>query len=359
MINIESWKSLSIKKMVRTLSKIFLSRIALHIYFWIFIFLTFTILYIYPEVLPEGIIKNLIYFPAVIVFTYFFLYVLNKLIINKKKIILFIVAFVLSVIIYTLIIFGIDKFILSNLLGESEFTYYNLNTFFHSSLVVVMIALTAGYIKMLRTWDITNQDKIRLELEKSQAYNQLLRSKINPHFLFNTLNNIISLLEFDKEKARDSIIELGDLMAYMVYEANEDFVPIEKEIKYIRDFIALQSLRIGKDEFVDFQVDGDPAGLEIASMLLIPFIENTFKYCDFSCCPGIFIRLVIKGEELTFRSENKIQRENIEFKEKGGFGIENVKKRLKLLYPDKYSLHIGFKDEYHRVDLKITLNRKA
>jgi len=346
--------------MTQILRKIFLSRIALHIYFWIFIFGAFSFLYIYPEYIPEGIIKNLIYFPAVIAFTYFFLYVLNKLIIMKKKILLFMIAFTLSVIAYTLVIFWTDQLIVSKLVGAVDFTRYNLNTFFHSSWVVVMIALTAGYIKMLRTWDITNQDKMRLELEKTQSYNQLLRSKINPHFLFNTLNNITSLIEFDREKAKKTIIELGDLMAYMVYEADEDFVPIEKEIKYINDFIALQSLRIGKEDFVDLRVEGKANGQKIASMLLIPFVENSFKYCDPNCCPGIFISIKLENNHLEFISENKVCKEHEHHSSngKGGFGIENVTKRLEQLYPGNYELDINVKQEDYKVRLEICVEHR-
>lgn len=347
--------------MTQNLRKIFLSRIALHIYFWIFTFLIFSIIYIYPEIVEEGVIKNLIYFPAVIAFTYFFLYVLNKLIIKKKKFFLFVLAFALSVVIYTLIIYGIDQTIIPYVLGKSDFLRYNLNTFFQSAWGVVLIAMGAGYIKMIRTWNITDQYKIQLELEKTQAYNQLLRSKINPHFLFNTLNNITSLLEFDTNKAKKSIIELGELMAYMVYEADDDFVLLEKEIIYIRDFIALQSLRIGQDNFVDFEVEGNPSGLEIASMLLIPFVENTFKYCDKSACPGILIHMNIKDNQLQFRTENKISPDHMELNEKGGFGIKNVKKRLEQLYPGKYSLDIDYDSEvggYYRVGLEIGLEHK-
>jgi len=222
--------------------------------------------------------------------------------------------------------------------------------------VIVMIALAAGYLKMIRTWHRTDEDKIQLELEKTQAYNQLLRSKINPHFLFNTLNNINSLLEFDEEKARQSIIGLGDLMAYMVYEADADFVPLEKEIKYIRDFIDLQSLRMEKEEFVDFRVEGNPSKLKIASMILIPFVENAFKYCDKSLCPGIIIKLKIKDSRLEFYSSNNMISPGEQNNSSSGFGINNVKKRLEQIYPGKYELRITSDSNIYQVKLRIELN---
>lgn len=342
--------------MTRTLGKLFLSRVALHIYFWIFIFFSFSVLYIYPEFKPNGVLKNLIYFPADIAFTYFFLYVLNQLITRKKQYLLFILIFTLSIIGYTLISFSIDQYVIPHVLGSSQFSHYNLHTFVHSSWVIVMIALAAGYIKMIRTWHRTDEDKIRLELEKTQAYNQLLRSKINPHFLFNTLNNINSLLEFDKEKAKESIIGLGDLMAYMVYEADADFVPLEKEIKYIRDFISLQSLRLEKNDFVDFTVEGDPGNLQIASMLLIPFVENAYKYCDQEACPGIRIDIKISNGSLYFNSFNKMASSANGKKKSSGFGIDNVKKRLEQLYPGKYDLSIQSNSNHYKVSMKIHLD---
>jgi sensor histidine kinase YesM len=218
-----------------------------------------------------------------------------------------------------------------------------------------MIALAAGYIKMIRTWHRTDEDKIRLELEKTQAYNQLLRSKINPHFLFNTLNNINSLLEFDKDKARQSIIGLGDLMAYMVYEADVEYVPLDKEIKYIRDFIDLQSLRLEKEEFVEFNVEGDHSNLMIASMVLIPFVENAFKYCDKSICPGISINIKIEDSTLEFNSANRVSAEANGNHASSGFGMDNVKKRLDQLYAQKHELSIDADGNNYKVHLKINL----
>ncbi|MGC9345008.1 MAG: sensor histidine kinase, partial [Bacteroidales bacterium] len=187
-------------------------------------------------------------------------------------------------------------------------------------------------------------------------YNQLLRSKINPHFLFNTLNNINSLLEFNKDKARQSIIGLGDLMAYMVYEADVEYVPLDKEIKYIRDFIDLQSLRLEKDDFVEFNVEGDPSNLMIASMILIPFVENAFKYCDKSICPGITIRINIEDSKLEFYSANRVSTEINGNNNSSGFGMDNVKKRLDQLYGQKHELSLNTDGNNYQVHLKIDLS---
>jgi LytS/YehU family sensor histidine kinase len=170
------------------------------------------------------------------------------------------------------------------------------------------------------------------------------------------LNNITSLLEIDKEKARESTLRLGDLMAYMVYEADEDFVPLEKEISYIQNFIALQSLRIDKKEFVRFQVEGEPGEKEIGSMLLIPFVENSFKYCDANECPGIFMGLKIMGDKIIFKIENRVSEEKEEFSKQGGFGLENVKKRLEQLYPKSFRLQAGFVKQFYKVKLEIDLS---
>lgn len=325
----------------------------MHLYFWIFVFLSFSALYIFPEVKPEGIYKNLIYLPGDIAFTYFFLFVLNKLITKRKKYVLFIVIFTISIVAYTLLSFAIDQFIIPLVYGESLYSHYNLHTFVHSSWVIVLIALAAGYIKMIRTWHRTDADNLRLDIEKNQTHNQLLRSRINPHFLFNTLNNISSLIEFDTRKAQKSIIELADLMEYMVYEGESDHVALEKEIKYIRDFISLQELRIDRTEFVNFSVEGESGNIKIASMLLIPFVENSFKYCKKDACPGIIIKLDIRENELDFYCENEISESNVQNRKPGGFGLQNVKKRLKSLYPDKHKLTVKSDSGKFQVSLKL------
>lgn len=343
--------------MIRFLRRVFLSRFALHVYFWIFIFFSFNILYLIPSIRTEGILKNLIYFPADVLFTYFFLYVLNNLITKQKRFLLFILIFTLSIVGYTLITFMIDQTIIPYVLGESQYKSYNIHTFVHSSWVIVMIALAAGYIKMIRTWSRTDDDKMRLELEKSNAYNQLLRSKVNPHFLFNTLNNITSLIDIDNEKAKESIVGLGDLMAYMVYEADDDFVYLSKELEYIRNFIRLQSLRFSKEDFVHYHVEGDPKGYRIASMLLIPFVENAFKFCDKESSHGIYINIRIRNKQLLLTINNSVDKSSRkkEDTEQKGFGLENVKKRLEMHYHERHQLKLTESSKKYFVELYIEL----
>ncbi len=344
--------------MIQSLKKIFLSTIALHLYFWLTVYLSFSLLYIFPKIRTEELLNNLIYLPGDILFTYFFLYVLHNLIIEKKKIFLFAFFFILSIVVYSFISYSIDQFLIPQVFGKSEFTQYNLRTFMHTSWVIVLIALAAGYLKMLRTWLRTDKDKVRLDLEKTEAYNQLLRSKINPHFLFNTLNNINSLIEIDKKKTRDSIIRLADLMAYMVYDADTEIVSLETELQYIENFIALQLLRVDNENFVDYRIEGKPHTKRIASMLLIPFIENAFKFADRNAVPGINLRCSIYENSLELMVSNRITPEVGDISQ-GGFGIENVKKRLRNLYPGKSELKITRDQDEFTVYLMISDLKKT
>lgn len=338
--------------MIPFLKKIFLSRIALHLYFWLIVYLSFSLLYIFPVIRTEALLNNLIYLPGDILFTYFFLYVLHDLIIEKKQFFLFALFFILSIVVYSFVSYSIDQFLIPLIFGQSEFTQYNLRTFMHTSWVIVLIALAAGYLKMLRTWLRTDKDKIRLDLEKTEAYNQLLRSKINPHFLFNTLNNINSLVEIDKKKTRDSILRLADLMAYMVYDADTEMVSLETELQYIENFIALQLLRVDNENFVDYRIEGKPHAKRIASMLLIPFIENAFKFADRNAETAIQIRCSIYENSLELVVSNRIAPDSGDISQ-GGFGIENVKKRLNNLYPDNSELKITSENNEFIVFLRI------
>ena len=341
--------------MNQILRRIFLSRVALHVYFWVFIFFSFNVLYLFPTFRAEGIIKNLLYFPADILFTYFFLYVLNKLITKQKKFLLFIIIFTFSIVGYTFITFTIDQTIVPHILGKSVYKSYNIHTFVHSAWVIVMIALAAGYIKIIRLWNRVDEDRIRAELEKSNAYNQLLRSKVNPHFLFNTLNNITSLIDLDNEKAKESIIGLGGLMAYMVYEAEDEHVLLEKELEYIQNFINLQSLRISQEDFIHFKIEGDPGNLKIASMLLIPLVENAFKFCDQNSKEGINISIQIRNKQLILDINNPVDKQTNNKDRPGGFGLQNVKKRLEMYYHERHQLKLKESSRRYDVELYVEL----
>ena len=185
----------------------------------------------------------------------------------------------------------------------------------------------------------------------------LLRSQINPHFLFNTLNNINSFSTHDPEKTSYAIIKLSEIMRYMLYDAANEKVLLEKEIDYIKNIIALQKLRYKENDFVNFTVIGETVNIFIPPMIFLPFIENAFKHGSNSITNGIEIRLTVEGNQISFFCRNKIKELNeTEKSQLGGLGIKNIKRRLELLFPDKHELKIAVENNEYLVNLKIHLN---
>ncbi len=204
------------------------------------------------------------------------------------------------------------------------------------------------------------EQKIKLELinQNRESELSLLRSQINPHFFFNTLNNIYSLVYSGSKDAHKAVMMLSDLMRYNLYKANSDKVMLESELEYLMNYIDLELLRVKDATFLRKVIVGDPAGLKISPMLLSPFVENAFKHCDKNASsPGIELNLIINNNQLNFSIINKSIPSGLANPDEiGGIGLKNVKKRLDLLYSGKYHLEIKNMDDLYQVNLELHLN---
>ena len=229
------------------------------------------------------------------------------------------------------------------------------------ALVFILVAgLAAAYFYV--------GESVKKELQRSQAKAErantelkFLRSQVNPHFLFNTLNNLFSLAQGEgKDNVADKIAKLSGMMRYMIYDSNAESVPLEKEIIYLQDCIALHQLRYPDSQVsVSFRYPDENtiAGLQLAPMLLISFVENAFKHGIYARHRS-FIAMELKAdnEKLIFTCENSdhsiIKKAELE---QGGIGLGNVRRRLELLYPGKYRLVTGTADGVYHVNLEINL----
>jgi LytS/YehU family sensor histidine kinase len=166
---------------------------------------------------------------------------------------------------------------------------------------------------------------------------------VNPHFLFNTLNNINALVNRDPEHTSRSIVRLSNIMRYMLHEAANERVSITKEVEYLKSYIELLSLRIDRTDYIKFTVAGNPDGIMIPPMLFIPFVENAFKHgLKDAESPGIVINLDIAREKILFRVENFIRHASVgDAPDHHGIGLANLKKRLGLLYPGRHKLEVN------------------
>ncbi|MEI6888304.1 MAG: sensor histidine kinase [Bacteroidales bacterium] len=183
----------------------------------------------------------------------------------------------------------------------------------------------------------------------------LLRSQVNPHFFFNTLNNIYSLVYQKSDDAPEAVMKLSSIMRYMLYDATTDKVLLEKEIEYLKSFIELEKLRLRNKDFVSLEIKGSAEGLNIAPMLLIPFVENAFKHASRTVpAPGIIVSLDVKPDMVSFEVKNFIRKNQLAPKDQqGGIGLNNIRRRLELLYPQKYSLDINSGEDMFTVKLII------
>lgn len=194
--------------------------------------------------------------------------------------------------------------------------------------------------------------------EALQTELKLLKSQINPHFLFNSLNNIYALSVIDSGKTQQSISYLSDMLRYVLYECEQELVPLEKEMTYITNYIKLFALKSSKTYPIetDFQVSN--GAIRIAPMLFIPFVENALKHSNIERITDTYIRMNLRADEdrIRFEIENSIPKTVVVKDAVGGIGIENVKKRLAILYPGRHELSINETSQAFKVNLNIDVN---
>lgn len=211
-------------------------------------------------------------------------------------------------------------------------------------------------------WDnLRKQSQLeKLEKEKAASELQFLKSQLNPHFLFNNLNNLYSYAQENSPKTPEIILQLSNIMRYMLYESREKYVPLEKELACLQDFIRLQELQMEGRGEAAFSVKGDTAGKMIAPLLLIPFVENSFKHSLSSQARDILIEIKVDIQEgrLYFQCANTYRQTDSaagRFVAKG-IGLDNVRKRLELLYPGRHRLDIRAGGGQYVVELELKLS---
>lgn len=224
-----------------------------------------------------------------------------------------------------------------------------------SIVLFFMIWSLSTAIQIIRQWRITEQRAAQAEADKANAELSFLKAQINPHFLFNTLNNIYSLSVTGSSQTPDAILKLSNIMRYMTDEVSQHYVPLESEIACTSDYIDLQRLRLNNQASINYSVGGDATGKEIAPLVLMTFVENVFKYGVSGHEPSdIIIKLFVDKQSVEFFCQNKIfpnkQNEN-----RTGIGIANTRKRLEHLYPGRHLLNIILRDNLYTVHLSLQL----
>ena len=243
---------------------------------------------------------------------------------------------------------------------DAHYRQYALSSYYASSLVAVfMSALLAGIA--LLAHHVYRSQSIKRQLKEEQqkrteAELAWLKNQINPHFLFNTLNNISSLTQIDPDAAQDAIAQLSDLLRYAMYETNKKTVPISGEVEFMRNYIALMKLRCSEKTVVNCQLSIANSPLTIAPLLFISLIENAFKHGVSSNRDSrIDIALTADEHQLTFTCENTNFPKSDTDRSGSGIGLENTRRRLDLIYQNRYTWEQTLEDNIYKVKITIEL----
>jgi hypothetical protein len=222
-----------------------------------------------------------------------------------------------------------------------------------------LMVIMGAYLVFTTVLYLVRQYAVVLIANRDKAQNELsaLKAQINPHFLFNNLNTIYSMASRNDENTKEVILQLSDFLRYVLYDTTSEFIPLEKEVEIIKTYVELQKARIDSDiTKVTLEATGDFGNQQIAPLLLLPLAENCFKHGSGKKDGFIRIHIALKGKELRFTTENRIVlREKSGAEEYGGIGINNVQKRLNLLYQGRHNLHLEEKEGIFRVEMGIEL----
>ncbi|MCI1189037.1 histidine kinase [Hymenobacter sp. DH14] len=235
-----------------------------------------------------------------------------------------------------------------NYTPDTTVTYYIFDNLFFSSPMIVLSAAVWSAEAALRR----ERENRQLRAEKRAAEAAFLKTQINPHFLYNTLNMLFSMAYPVAKPVANAILKLSELMRYMLHDTPDGLVDLDKEIDYLRNYLALYRLRFPDSFHVDFTVTGDPVGRRVAPLVLIPFVENAIKHgvLDDSENP-VRIHLNIEGEQLQFEVENQRSDDNKDTTT--GIGLPNLRRRLELLYPERHALQVAAEDGQFTTSLRL------
>lgn len=339
-------------------------RILYHIAFWAFYVLFYSFMFGYPDRLMYIFKGNLVSLPLDMLPVYFTIYFLLPRYLEKRRYFSFVAGLLISalVIVFVQRAFSIYVFYAEANQNTEFFTIQMFNWFIYIYVFVflaLIIKLTKSWYTNYRRTKELEKEKLETEIRLKEAEINLLKNQNHPHFLFNTLNNLYGLTLEKSDHAPEVVLKLSGLLDYMLYDCNENEVPLKKEIDHLQNYIALEKLRYDNSLQIDFGIDGNIDEHKIAPLLLLPFVENSFKHGVSRELenPFILINLFCRREEIIFSIKNskaslagKMEQTNT------GIGLQNVKKRIELAYKNNFQLEIEDEQDVFSVFLKLNVN---
>jgi two-component system LytT family sensor kinase len=334
-------------------------RIAIHTLFWLCAWFFFFFYYKrYSEVNTYTFVASLINLIVAIATVYTFNYYLIPKILLKNKLKLFIALAFVAIIMFFYIQLLLTLFLVVKLLYAENRLFpemIDVVMLFFNMFFVVFIAIA---IKFYKRWSEKDFREQKVQKEKVEAELQMLKTQINPHFLFNTLNSIYVLAMKKSEQTANTVMKLSDILDYILYKINAPRIAIADEIQIINNYIELEKIRFTDRVNLEFSSNLQSKHIQIPPMLIIPFVENAFKHGVSKSLEKSWIRISIKevDQMLHIKVSNSLSQNALKGKS-GGIGLVNVKKRLDLLFTDQYQLDIAEKNNRYDVFLSIPINQ--
>lgn len=338
-------------------------RFGWHLLFWTAVFLLYWLMGagITGQYYQEFKI-NLFVLPARMLGTYSFIYLILPLATEKKSIIFFGILTLIHFFIYGFLVYA-SFYVLNpypNFYDFSQQPLFNPGKILTKSISDYLIPAMGAAIVIFKKWYLDQQKNKKLAEEKLAAELNFLKAQIHPHFLFNTLNNLYALTLIKSDKTPDIVLKLSELLDYMIYKSNDKFVPLAKELEILENYIELEKMRYNERLDFTYEIKGEPGTHKIAPLILIPFIENSFKHgaSKDRMNPSIHISLEIERAFLFLKVVNSVpaEKKNDVF-ENEGIGLNNVQRRLELIYPGQHELRVEPGNNFFTVECKIYWNK--
>ena len=326
-------------------------RFAFHFLFWVFAIL-YSIVedYNYYPHWKQNSERNLLNILCFLPVVYLNLYSFIPKLLFTRKYVVYGVVSLLTIAASSFIISRINYLVLTNTFYLDRYGFFillrdNLQLFVFTTAV-----------KFIKHWYQNDKQIKELKNNNLQSELSLLKSQINPHFLFNTLNSIYYLIGKKPAKGQEAVLKLSELLSHQLYDNKRDKIELQKEVENLKNYISLEEIRYQDSVVLEATYSPSINGEMIAPMLLLPLVENAFKH-GHTTAGKCYISLAIGVEngELHFHCKNSIHKKPNETSQKG-IGLHSVKRRLTLLYPGKHFFHVATSDEFYSVDLKLKLN---
>ena len=338
------------------------SRVAYHFLFWsVYLFLNGLVVgvmsgWTLPQYLPYAMYREAYSLPVKLALTYFIFYYILPLYLERSKlrklVVLTLVAFVIATFFYRVVINWYFEY-----LEHKPFAIFNVKGIVLTVFDLYITITSATIIKMIKLRYKSQEVEEQLIQEKLQSELSFLRAQTNPHFLFNTLNNLYVLARKKSEKTANAIMMLSKIMRFVLYDCRAPRIAVADEAKIIQDYIELEKLRYNDRLTVHYAEELGDLHTSIAPLLLLPFVENSFKHGANSTTgeAEIHIDLTLKGSTLIFKVENTAEDVQESSALSGGIGLKNVQRQLDLLYPQRHALTTEKENGWFRALLKIEL----